>query len=63
MVGEVNTASKINVSNAVARINQLDNGIICDMAAVSEMEVMEILAELSDCIDCKISQVSALGKD
>ena len=59
----MDAASKVNVSNAVARINQLDNSIIRDMTAVSQMEIMKVLAELRNCVDCKICQVSALRKD
>jgi hypothetical protein len=42
-ISKMNAASKINVSNTVARLHKLDNCVIGDMATMSEVKVMEIL--------------------
>jgi hypothetical protein len=36
-IGQMNAASQIYVSDSVARLNQLDNGRISNMSAVSKM--------------------------
>lgn len=62
-VCKVDATPKINISNAVAGRNQLDNGVICDMTTVPEMKIVEVLAELRNCINSKIGQVPTLCKN
>jgi len=47
-VGEVDTTSKINVSNTIAGCNESYDRIICDMPAMSKMKVVKVLSEFAD---------------
>lgn len=56
-------AGKINVSDALAVLNQRDDAGISDPRAVAQVDVMQVLAEPCNGKDTAISQVAAFGKD
>lgn len=62
-VREERAAPQINVADAVAAPHQADDALVGDLAAVAEMNVVQVLAKLGDGVDGGICNVAALGKE
>jgi hypothetical protein len=56
-------ASQINVADPVAAVDQPLNGVICDIAAVTEVHVVKVLSQARDGVDGRVRDVAALGQD
>lgn len=63
LVGEVATASEIDVSDASTALGQGDDGCVGDASTVAEMDVVEITAELGDGPYGSVGELPALGKN
>jgi hypothetical protein len=58
----MDAASQVNVANSVTACHELLDCKIRDMATVSEMEIVEILAQSTDGTDGIIRKISAFGE-
>lgn len=56
-------APKIDIPNPVTRLNQTLDRVVCDAAAVAEMEEMQVLSKACDRIDRGIRDPAALGEN
>lgn len=59
----MSAAAEVDVSNSVARLDELHDRSICDLSAMSQVEVVEILSELADSMYRQIRQVFAFCED
>ena len=55
--------AKVNIPNAITAGYQLLDGVVCDVAAVAQVNIMQVLSKPCNGIYCSIGDVSALGKD
>ena len=62
LIGEPITASKINVSNSVASLDKSDNSVIRQVYAMTKVDVVQVLAQTTNCRDSAICDVSAFGE-
>lgn len=62
LIGKVDTAAKVDVTNSVTGCHKLLDCGVGNVATVTEMEVMEVLSELTDRADSIVCKISALGK-
>lgn len=63
IVGQIRTAGKVDVSDAVAEPDKLKDASIRDASAMAEVDVVEVFAQLGDCHDGTIGDLTAFGKD
>lgn len=59
----MSTATEIDVSNAVAWFDQLDDCCVGDLATVTEMNIVKEFTQFTNGIYSNISDVLALGKN
>jgi hypothetical protein len=62
-IGQPITTGEIDVTDTVAGFHQLDDGVICDVGTVAEMDIVDIFAQLADCHDRAVRNESAFCKD
>lgn len=62
-IGQPVAASQIDISYSVAHLHKLDDRCVCNLRAMTEMNVMQILAEPGDGMHGSIRKILALGKD
>lgn len=60
---QVITACQINVSNSIASLDQCHDSVVRQIAAMPEMDVMQILSQPTNCLHCCICDVPAFGQD
>ena len=61
-VSQSGATSQIDISNSVAGLDKLDDGVVSQINTMTQMNVMQILGKLSDRGHCSISDVPALGE-
>lgn len=55
---QARTTSQVNVPNPIASLDQLNDGIISQVYAMAQMNIMEILGQFADGRNCTIGNVS-----
>jgi hypothetical protein len=58
-IGESDAATEVDIPDSCTVLHERLDGIIRDMAAVSKMNVVQILTELADGVDSYVSNISA----
>jgi hypothetical protein len=61
-VSQVDTATQIDVADAVTELDKALDSLVGDMAAVTQMDIVEISAESRDGVDGDISDVATFGE-
>jgi hypothetical protein len=62
-IGETGAARKIDVSNPGTSLDQRSHGPIRDIAAVAQVQVVQVLAQRRDRVHSPVGDVATLGQD